>query len=138
MLKEIIKKTLMLSAIIILLVFSVSNLFFNAPKETMIVFQIMLLSFLIILIQRLLKRNLFDLFLVNIVVEYIAVSIFVLFYGYFFHWFYKSNWWLVFIYIAIVYIPAYLLDVTITKRDVDYINKQLERRRENDEKAHNR
>ncbi|MFT4145373.1 MAG: hypothetical protein QM644_13030 [Mobilitalea sp.] len=137
MIKEILKKTLMLSAIITFLVFSISNLFFNAPKETMIIYQILLLSFSIILIQQLLKRNLFDIFLLNIVVEYIIVSVFVLLYGYFFQWFYKSNWWLVFLYVAIVYIPAYFLDVTIVKRDIEYINKQLVRRRENDGKTHN-
>lgn len=132
MIKEILKKTLILSAIIIFVVFLISYLFFDAPKDILIVFEILLLSFLIVSLQQILRRNLFETFLLNIIIEYIVISIFVLLYGYFFQWFLKANWWMVFLYVAIVYILAYLLDVVIVKRDIDYINAQLERRRKSE------
>lgn len=129
MLKEMIQKTLMLSAIIIVTVFAVSYFFFDAQNQTLIVFQILFLSFMIVLLQRLLKRNLFELFLLNLVLEYLLVSGFVLLYGVFCQWFGRENWWLVFLYVAAVYVPAYFLDVAVTKKDIAFINQQLERRR---------
>lgn len=129
MLKEMIQKTLMLSAIIIVTVFAVSYFFFDAQNQTLIVFQILFLSFMIVLLQRLLKRNLFELFLLNLILEYLLVSGFVLLYGFFCQWFGRENWWLVFLYVAAVYVPAYFLDVAITKKDIAFINQQLERRR---------
>ena len=59
---------------------------------------------------------------------------FVLLYGYFVEWFFKSNWWMAFVYVAIVYVPTYFLDIAAVKRDIDYINAQLERKRENNDK----
>lgn len=130
--KEILKKTLLLSAIMIFVVFLISYLFFDAPKDILIVFEILLLSFLIVSLQQLLRRNLFEIFLLNIIMEYLVVSICVLLYGYFFQWFIKANWWMVFLYVAIVYVVAYFLDMAIVKRDIDYINAQLERRRKSE------
>lgn len=130
--KEILKKTLLLSAIMIFVVFLISYLFFDAPKDILIVFEILLLSFLIVSLQQLLRRNLFEIFLLNIIIEYLVVSICVLLYGYFFQWFIKANWWMAFLYVAIVYVPAYFLDMAIVKRDIDYINAQLERRRKSE------
>ena len=132
MLKEILGRTLMLSALIIFVVFLISYLFFGAPGDILIVFEILLLSFLIVCIQQVLRRSLFENFLCNIIIEYIMVSVFVLFYGYFFQWFIKANWWMVFLYVAAVYVPAYLLDMAVVKREVGYINAQLERRRKSE------
>lgn len=66
-------------------------------------------------------------------IEYVFVSALVLLYGYFVEWFFKSNWWMAFAYVAIVYVPAYILDMAIVKRDINYINAQLERKRKNNE-----
>lgn len=67
-------------------------------------------------------------------IEYASVSVFVFLYGYFVEWFFKSNWWMAFVYVAIVYIPAYFLDMAVMKRDINYINTQLERSRKSDER----
>lgn len=132
MIKEIFKKTLILSAIMIFAVFLISYLFFGAPKDILIVFEIFLLAFLIISMQQILRNCFLENYLLNLLIEYIAVSVFVLLYGYFWNWFMKSNWWVAFIYVAIVYIPAYFLDMVIVKKEVDYINAQLERKREHE------
>ena len=73
-------------------------------------------------------------FLVTIMLEYVFISVFVFLYGYFVGWFMKSNCWMAFVYVAIVYVPAYFLDMAFIKRDINDINAQLERRRKNDEK----
>lgn len=54
----------------------------------------------------------------------------VLLYGYYVGWFAKENWYLVFIYATIVYIVAILLDIARVKKDVDYINTVLKKKRE--------
>lgn len=133
MIKEIIHKTLFLAAIMILTVFFVSYLTIGTTQEIVLVFEIFLLSFFISIIQQLLKKIVFSHYLLSIVIEYFSISTFVLLYGYFVQWFAKSNWWMVFLYVAIVYLPAYFLDMAIVKNDINYINAKLERRRKNED-----
>ena len=134
LLKEILKKTLIFAAIIILVVFFLSFLSIGMKPEILLVFEIFVLSFFVTVIQHLVKQVICTHFLANIMIEYFSVSVFVFLYGYFVEWFFKSNWWMAFVYVAIVYVPAYFLDMAVVKRDIDYINAQLERRRENSDK----
>lgn len=134
MLKEILKKTLIFAAIIILVVFFFSFLLIGMTPEIMLVFEIFILSFFVNVIQHLVKQVICTQFLINIMIEYFSISIFVFLYGYFVEWFFKSNWWIAFVYVAIVYVPAYFLDMAVVKKDIHYINAQLERRRKNNEK----
>ncbi|MDE7446934.1 MAG: hypothetical protein K2N15_14700 [Lachnospiraceae bacterium] len=134
MLKEILKKTFIFTAIIILVVFFFSFLMIGIKPEIMLVFEIFILSFFVTIIQHLVKQIICTYFLVNIIIEFFSVSVFVFLYGYFVEWFFKSNWWMAFVYVALVYVPAYFLDMVVVKRDIDYINLQLERRRENNDK----
>ena len=133
-LKEILKKTFIFAAIIILVVFFVSFLSIGMKPEIMLVFEIFILSFFVTVIQHLVKQVICTCFLVNIIIEYLSVSVFVFLYGYFVEWFFKSNWWMAFVYVAIVYVPVYFLDMAVVRRDIDYINTQLERRRKYDDK----
>lgn len=130
--KNIFKQTLILASLMIFVVFFVSYLMIGITQEIALVFELFLLSFLIVLIQQLIKRVDFNYHLLSIVIEYLTISISVLLYGYFVHWFVKSNWWMVFLYVAIVYIPAYFLDMGIVRKDVDYINLQLKKRWRNE------
>lgn len=130
--KNILKQTLILASIMIFVVFFVSYLMIGITQEIALVFELFLLSFLIVLIQQLIKRAYFNQCFLNIVMEYLTISISVLLYGYFVDWFVKSNWWMVFLYVAIVYIPAYFLDMGIVKKDVNYINSQLRKRWKNE------
>lgn len=134
MLKEILKETLIFAAIIILVVFFFSFLLLGIKPEIVLVFEIFILSFFVTVIQHLVKQVICTYFLINIMIEYFSISVFVFLYGYFVEWFFTSNWWMAFVYVAIVYIPAYFLDMAVVKRDIDYINAQLERRRKNNEK----
>ena len=130
--KNILKQTLILASIMIFVVFFVSYLMIGITQEIALVFELFLLSFLIVLIQQLIKRAYFNQCFLNIVMEYLTISISVLLYGYFVDWFVKSNWWMVFLYVAIVYIPAYFLDTGIVGKDVKYINSQLRKRWKNE------
>ncbi|MDE6203254.1 MAG: hypothetical protein K2O16_02610 [Lachnospiraceae bacterium] len=129
MLKELIQKTFLLGAILIITVFSVSCLWAGATQEIILVFELFLLAFFIVLIQLLLKTIVFRHFLLSIIAEYFSVSGFVLLYGCFVQWFEKSNWHMAFLYVAVVYLPAYFLDMAIVKREINYINVKLEGRR---------
>lgn len=133
-LKEIVKETFIFAAIIILVVFFLSFLQIGMKPEIMLVFEIFILSFFVTVIQHLVKQVICTYFFINIMIEYFSVSVFVFLYGYFVEWFSKSNWWMAFVYVAIVYIPAYFLDVAVVKRDINYINAQLERNRKNNDK----
>ena len=128
MLKEILKKTLIFAAIIILVVFSFSLLLIGMKPEIMLVFEIFILSFFVTVIQHFVKQVISNYFFINILIEYASVSVFVFLYGYYVEWFYKSNWWMAFVYVAIVYVPVYFLDMAVVKGDINYINAQLERR----------
>lgn len=129
MLKDMIKRTLILAAIIILAVFSVSLLSVGMTPEIALVFEIFLLSFFVTVIQQMAKQIICSHLILNIIIEYLGVSIFVFLYGYFVQWFSRSNWWMAFVYVALVYVPAYFLDMAIVNRDIAYVNAQLERRR---------
>lgn len=133
MLKEIMKKTFIFTAIIILVVFFFSFLMIGITPEIMLVFEIFVLSFFVTLIQHIVKQAICTYFFINIMIEYVSISVFVVLYGYFVEWFFKSNWWMAFVYVAIVYVPAYFLDVANVKRDINYINAQLERKRKNND-----
>lgn len=130
-LKHMIKRTLVLAAIILFTVFSISLLSVGMTPEILLVFEIFILSFFVSVIQQFVKQAAGANFLVNLLMEYVSVSVFVFLYGYFVQWFFKANWWMAFVYVAIIYIPAYFLDMAIINRDISYINTQLERRREN-------
>lgn len=134
MVKEILKKTFIFAAIIVLVVFSFSLLLSGMKPEILLVFEIFILSFFVTVIQYCVKQVICNYFLINIMIEYASVSVFVFLYGYFVEWFFKSNWWMAFVYVAIVYIPAYFLDMAVMKRDINYINTQLERSRKSDER----
>ena len=133
-LKEIVKETFIFAAIIILAVFFLSFLQIGLKPEIMLVFEIFILSFFVTVIQHLVKQVICTYFLINIMIEYFSVSVFVFLYGYFVEWFFKSNWGMAVMYVAIVYVPAYFLDVAVVKRDINYINAQLERKRKNNDK----
>ena len=133
-LKEILKKTFLFAAIIILVVFLLSFFSIGMTPEILLVFEIFILSFFVTVIQHFVKKVICTYFFINILVEYVSISAFVFLYGYFVEWFFKSNWWMAFVYVAIVYVPVYFLDMAVVKRDIDYINAQLERRRKSNDK----
>lgn len=129
MIKSIFQRTLILAAIMIFAVFTISILFAGLTPEILLVMELFGLALVIVLTQQLAA----DLFTfppaVNTLIEYLAVSIIVLIYGSITGWFMHLNWWMVFIYVAVVYIPAYFLNIVSVKRDLQFINACLEKKR---------
>lgn len=132
--KKIMQKALILAALMIAVVFLVSYIMIGTTEEIILVFELFVLAFAISIIQYFAERLACENRFINVICEYLAISIFVLLYGYFVDWFMKANWWEAFLYVAIVYIPAYFLDVAIVKKDIDFINKKLEEKRNNESK----
>lgn len=133
--KKIMQKALILAALMIAVVFLVSYIVIGTTEEIMLVFELFVLAFAISIIQCLAERLACENRFSNVICEYLAISIFVFLYGYFVNWFMKSNWWAAFLCVAIVYIPAYFLDIAIVKRDIGFINKKLEEKRKNENKS---
>lgn len=132
--KKIMQKALILAALMIAVVFLVSYIMIGTTEEIILVFELFVLAFAISIIQYFAERLACENRFINVICEYLAISIFVLLYAYFVDWFMKANWWEAFLYVAIVYIPAYFLDVAIVKKDIDFINKKLEEKRNNESK----
>lgn len=130
--KKIMQKTLILAALMIAVVFLVSYIMIGTTEEMLLVFELFVLAFIVSVIQYFAEMLAFENCFVNVICEYLAISVFVLLYGYFVNWFMKSNWWAAFLYVAIAYIPAYFLDIAIVKRNIDFINKKLEEKRKNE------
>ena len=81
LLKEILKKTFIFAAIIILVVFFLSFLLIGMRPEIMLVFEIFILSFFVTVIQHFVKQVMCTYFFINIMIEYFSVSGFVFLYG---------------------------------------------------------
>lgn len=123
--KELIKRVLAVSSIIVATVFGVSWIFFGYTEEIGLVFKIMLLAFIVVILQRYLHRIPFKYYLSNLTLEYIVICAVVLLAGIIFHWFVLSNWWMVFLYVGIVFIVGYFLDLVAIKKDLAFINRKL-------------
>ena len=130
MIKDILRRTLILAAIMILSVFAVSAFTVGLQSEILLVLQLTFLAFILTCLQQLLRHSLGENSLLRLSAEYLSVSLLVLLYGHYVGWFLKANWWMAFLYVALVYIPIYFLDLAIVKRDVKDINDQLKKRRE--------
>ena len=129
MIKVILRRTLILAAIMILTVFTVSAFSVGLRSEILLVLQLTVLAFLLTCLQQLLRHSLGENFLLSLSLEYLSASLLVLLYGHFVGWFLKANWWMAFLYVALVYIPIYFLDLAVVQKDVRDINAQLEKRR---------
>lgn len=127
--KKILRDTCILASLMILIVFSFSIIWAGVTQEIMLVFQLFGLSLMISIV-----NNVFDnitslSILYGYFVRYILVTGLVIMYGFIVGWFYRTNFWMAFIYVAIVFVLAYFLDLFVTKKDIDYINAKIKERR---------
>lgn len=130
--KKILRDTCILASLMILIVFAFSIMWAGITQEIMLVFQLFGLSLMISIV-----NNVFDnitslSIIYGYFVRYILVTGLVIMYGFIVGWFYRTNFWMAFIYVAIVFVLAYFLDLFVTKKDIDYINAKLKERRMHD------
>ena len=127
--KKYIQKSLMLSAVILMIVTLVSYLCFEYREELKLNFSIVLIAFLCMGIHYLTEYLFYDSFLKEIICKYALVEMMVLLIGIFSGWFVESNWWMSLVYVTPVFILAYLLEITHKKRGSVYQSETCRKER---------
>ena len=127
--KEFIKSALVLSSLIIVAVFGVSWIMCGYLHVIGLTFELIALAFVITAVQRIVAAIPFKNPIVAVLVEYGIICAIVSGAGVLLKWFSLKNWYMPFLYVGIVYAAGFFLDMVVVKRDVDSINKMLERRR---------
>ena len=123
--KRIIRDTCILFALAVLSVFVISIIWVGMTDEIKLVLQLFILSFVIAFANYFLYEYTALPILGSYVVKYIVATAVVMLFGFIVGWFYRSNFWMAFIYVGIVLVLAYFIDAFKTRRDIDYINSRI-------------
>lgn len=126
--KRILRDTCILSALTILAVFTISVFWMGLTAEIKLVLELFGLSFIVAVVNYILDDIVPLPIIVCYVVKYFVVTAIVMLFGFIAGWFFKSNFWMAFIYVGIVSVLAYLLDAIKIKRDIDFINSKIKER----------
>ncbi len=133
--KEFVKSALTLAALIIASVFGISWVMCGYLRVIEVTFELIALAFFITAVQRGIAAIPFKNQIVAMIVDYTILCAIVLGVGVLLKWFSWDNWPMVLLNVGIVYVVAYFLDMIVVKRDVDSINRMLEKRRRNAERT---
>jgi hypothetical protein len=128
MIKNFIKKSLIIAALITLSVYTISAIWSGHWDDTYFIWELFILSGLICIVQLLLNRFKSDYYLLEILVEYFVVILIVGAAGLVYGWFRLQYLWQVFAYVTPVYVVGYLLDLARTRRELDFINDKIKKR----------
>ena len=123
--KKILRDTCILFALTTLSVFVISIIWMGFTDEIKLVLYLLGLSFVISVANWFLDEFTSLPIIWNYVVKYVVATTLVLLLGFIVGWFYKSNFWMAFIYVGIVYVFAYFIDAIKVKKDIDYINLKI-------------
>lgn len=128
--KEFVRSALALSTLIIAAVFGISRIMCGRHQAISLTFELIALSFVITALLRILGAIPFRHVVLRVLAVYVSVCATVLGAGLALKWFSAENWWMVFLYVGIVHAAGFFLDILSVKRDVDHINRMLEKRRQ--------
>ena len=123
--KRILRDTCILAALMILCVFTVSMIWVGMTDEIRLVICLFGLSFVISLANYFIDEYTTLPILKSYAVKYVSASGIVMLFGFIAGWFYKSNFWMAFIYVGIVLVMAYFVDAVRTRRDIEFINSKI-------------
>ena len=123
--KRIIRDTCVLSALMIFCVFVISIVWVGLTDEIKLVLELFGLSFMIATANYFLDEYTTLSIIASYVVKYAVATCVVMLFGFIVGWFYKSNFWMAFIYVGIVLILAYFIDEIKTQRDIEFINSRI-------------
>ena len=126
--KRILRDTCILSALTVLAVFAVSIIWMGVTDEIKLVLELFGLSFIISVVNYILDEITSLPVIGSYIVKYFVVTGIVMLFGFIAGWFFKSNFWMAFIYVGIVFVFAYLLDTVKIKRDIEFINSKIKER----------
>ncbi|MBO4608719.1 MAG: DUF3021 family protein [Lachnospiraceae bacterium] len=127
--KRILRDTCILSALMTLSVFVISIVWVGMTDEIKLVLELFILSFIISLGNYFLDEYTSLPMIGSYAVKYIAATGLVMLFGFIAGWFYRSNFWMAFIYVGIVIVLAYFIDAFKIKRDIDYINSGIKKKK---------
>ncbi len=123
--KRIIRDTCILFALAVLSVFVMSIIWVGMTDEIKLVLQLFVLSLAIALGNYFLDEYTSLSIIGSYAVKYVAATVAVMLFGLIVGWFYRSNFWMAFIYVGIVLVIAYFIDAFKIKRDIDFINSGI-------------
>ena len=123
--KKVLRDTCVLAALMILCVFTVSIIWVGFTDEIRLVISLFVLSFIISVANYFLDEFTSLPILGTYLVKYVVATGIVMLFGFVVGWFYKSNFWMAFIYVGIVLVLAYFVDAIKTKKDIEFINSRI-------------
>lgn len=127
--KKVFRDTCILFALAVLSVFVISIVWVGMTDEIKLVLELFGLSFIISLGNYFLDEYLSLPMIGSYVVKYIAATAAVMLFGFIAGWFYRSNFWMAFIYVGIVLVLAYFIDAFKIRRDIDIINTEIRKKK---------
>ena len=123
--RKILKDTCILAALMILVVFTCSIIWSGVTAEISLVLALFGLALMLTVVNFLLDEFLSLSIIVNYIVKYFIFTGIVMLFGFIVGWFYRSNFWMAFIYVGVVLVLAYIIDAFKVQRDIDYINEHI-------------
>ena len=127
--KKVFRDTCILFALAVLCVFVISIVWVGVTDEIKLVLELFGLSFIISVGNYFLDEYLSLSMIGSYVVKYIAATAAVMLFGFIAGWFYRSNFWMAFIYVGIVLVLAYFIDAFKIRRDIDIINTEIKKKK---------
>ncbi len=124
-------KDLLINFAIVVIVANIVPSIFNGSWDSSIFILQLLLMMLVVRLGQLLT-NLFTskYRILEIGLELLMVMAVVLAFGWLFHWYTLSYIWMMPLMVVIGYIFAYILDIARTRKEIEFINTQIKRRKE--------
>ena len=126
--KKVLRDTCVLAALMILAVFSISIIWSGITDEIRLVHKLFGLAFIIAVVNNLFDDYISLSIIMSYVVKYFVITGIVMLFGFIVGWFYQSNFWMAFVYVGVVIVLAYFIDSFRIKKDIEYINTQIEGR----------
>ena len=126
--KKVLRDTCVLAALMILAVFSISIIWSGITDEIRLVLKLFGLAFIIAVVSNLFDDYISLSIIMSYVVKYFVITGIVMLFGFIVGWFYQSNFWMAFVYVGVVIVLAYFIDSFRIKKDIEYINTQIEGR----------
>ena len=123
--KKVFRDTCILFALAVLSVFVISIVWVGVTDEIRLVLELFALSFVISLGNYFLDEYTSLPVIGSYAVKYIAATAAVMLFGFIVGWFYRSNFWMAFIYVGVITVIVYALDSVKTEKDIEEINEMV-------------
>ena len=125
--RKILQDTCILAALMILAVFTCSIIWSGITAEIGLVLLLFGLALIITVINYLFDEFLDLPIIVSYIIKYFVFTGIVMLFGFIAGWFFRSNFWMAFVYVGIVLVLAYAVDAFRIHKDIDYINEHIGR-----------